>query len=154
MSAGFSPVLAGAASTDSLGTNHTDRERHRNTNHSYVVLYQHSQSVWDSQPSPRQQVAEKWSHLDCVQGKTPTTLIPNKLMNLKAIHYVYSEDVCTLSSFIIYTHLYNHTKNLRHQVRNQPCETVILIILLLINDSFQWILTVYVYNICMIQLCF
>lgn len=114
MSAGFSPVLAGAASTDSLGTNHTDRERHRNTNHSYVVLYQHSQSVWDSQPSPRQQVAEKWSHLDCVQGKTPTTLIPNKLMNLKAIHYVYSEDACIVHSVIvhnIYTPIQSYKKS-------------------------------------------
>lgn len=107
MSAGFSPVLAGAASTDSLGTNHTDRERHRNTNHSYVLLYQHSQSVWDSKPSPRQQVAEKWSHLDCVQGKTPTTLIPNKLMNLKAIHYVYSEDACMHS--VIVHNIYTYT---------------------------------------------
>lgn len=113
MSAGFSPVLAGAASTDSLGTNHTDRERHRNTNHSYVVLYQHSQSVWDSQPSPRQQVAEKWSHLDCVQGKTPTTLIANKLMNLKAIHYVYSEDACMHSVIVhnIYTPIQSYKKS-------------------------------------------
>lgn len=113
MSAGFSPVLAGAASTDSLGTNRTDRERHRNTNHSYVFLHQHSQSVWDSQPSPRQQVAEKWSHLDCVQGKTPTTLIPNKLMNLKAIHYVYSEDACMHSVIVhnIYTPIQSYKKS-------------------------------------------
>lgn len=90
------------------GTNHTDRERHRDTNHSYALLHQYSQSVWDSQHSPRQQVPENWSHLDYVQGKTPTTLIPNKLMNLKAIHYVYREDACMHSVIVhnIYTYTY------------------------------------------------